>query len=125
MLDFMTAYNEYNKYKDFTIKAFAYLNGKINPNNICIAKLDYYDKYNFAEFRKPNLICIKLGSIIDQLYYEPDELKKMPTVLERVRKCKEMRLAAKDVATRKLAEKPTLFRETYLLLSKLHQLKDE
>lgn len=76
MLDFMTVYNEYNKYKDFTIKAFAYLNGKINPNNLCIAKLDYYDKYNFAEFRKPNLICIKLGSIIDQLYYEPDELKK-------------------------------------------------
>ena len=44
---------------------------------------------------------------------EPEELKKMPTVLERVRKCREMRLSAKDAATKRLAEKPTLFRETY------------
>lgn len=43
----------------------------------------------------------------------PSELKSMPLVLDRVRKCKEMRLAAKDPGTRKLAERPTEFRETY------------
>lgn len=44
---------------------------------------------------------------------EPSELKKMPLVLNRIKKCKEMRLSAKDKATKKLAEKPHLFRETY------------
>lgn len=43
----------------------------------------------------------------------PTELKSMPLVLDRVRKCKEMRLAANSVGTRKLAERPTEFRETY------------
>ena len=37
----------------------------------------------------------------------------MPLVLDRVRKCKEMRLAANSAGTRKLAERPTEFRETY------------
>ena len=54
-----------------------------------------------------NRYCLWLVNI------EPEELKKMPTVLERVRKCREMRLSAKDAATKRLAEKPTLFRETY------------
>lgn len=43
----------------------------------------------------------------------PSELKSMPFVLERVKKCKEMRLLAKDKATQKLADRPTEFRETY------------
>jgi len=41
----------------------------------------------------------------------PDELKKMPTVLERVKKVKEMRLNSTKEATRKWASKPTLFTE--------------
>ena len=44
---------------------------------------------------------------------QPHELKSMPLVLDRIKKCREMRLSAKDSATKKLAEKPTLFRETY------------
>lgn len=76
MLDYRILYREYNKYKDFALQAFAYLNGGINPQNICVVKLDYYDKNNFAEFKKPNLISIKLGSIVDNLYYEPEAVKK-------------------------------------------------
>ena len=44
---------------------------------------------------------------------EPTELKSMPLVVERVKKCKEMRLKANDEGTRKLAERATEFRETY------------
>ena len=43
----------------------------------------------------------------------PKELKSMPLVLERIKKCKEMRLNSSDKATQKLAERPMTFRETY------------
>ena len=42
----------------------------------------------------------------------PADLRKMPAVLERVEKVKEMRLNSSDPGTRRLAERPTLFRET-------------
>ena len=42
----------------------------------------------------------------------PSELKSMPKVLERVKACREDRLAAPDIGRRKLADKPTQFRET-------------
>ena len=42
----------------------------------------------------------------------PSELRKMPLVIERVEKCRQMRLNSSDSATRKLAERPTQFRET-------------
>lgn len=41
----------------------------------------------------------------------PDELKKMPAVLERVKKVKEMRLKSTKEATRMWSSKPTLFTE--------------
>lgn len=41
----------------------------------------------------------------------PLELRKLPKVLERVELCKANRLAAPDAGRRKLADKPTLFRE--------------
>ena len=44
---------------------------------------------------------------------DPSELKRMPLVLDRVKKCKEMRLSAKDKGTQKLAERATEFRECY------------
>ncbi len=43
----------------------------------------------------------------------PAELRNMPLVLERVAKVREMRLNSSDAGTRKLANTPTLFRETY------------
>ena len=42
----------------------------------------------------------------------PAELRKMPRIMERVRACKEERENAPDPGRRKLAETPTLFRET-------------
>ncbi len=42
----------------------------------------------------------------------PQELRNMPMVLERVRLCKEARLNSVDAGARKLANTPTLFRET-------------
>jgi hypothetical protein len=41
----------------------------------------------------------------------PSNLKKMPLVLERIQKVKEMRLASSKIATQKWAEFPTLFTE--------------
>jgi hypothetical protein len=42
----------------------------------------------------------------------PAELQRMPHVMRRIEMCRKARLAMKDVGTRKLAEKPTLFRDT-------------
>ena len=42
----------------------------------------------------------------------PVALREMPMVMDRVAKCKAVRLASKDPAARKLADTPTLFRET-------------
>lgn len=43
----------------------------------------------------------------------PVELRKMPLVMERAERVREMRLSSTDVGTRKLADTPTVFRETY------------
>ena len=43
----------------------------------------------------------------------PAELRKMPLIMERIRKVREMRLASPDAGAQKLAETPTTFRETY------------
>lgn len=42
----------------------------------------------------------------------PNELRQMPLVLERVAKVREMRLSSPDLGTQRLADRPTLFRET-------------
>jgi len=42
----------------------------------------------------------------------PSQLRKMPHVLERVQRVREMRLASRDKGTQRLAETPHLFRET-------------
>ncbi len=54
----------------------------------------------------------------------PAELKKMPKVMERIRLCKEDREKSPDAGRRKLAETPSLFRETnnpdfYVLVPKV------
>ena len=41
----------------------------------------------------------------------PNELKRLPSILERVKKCKESRLNSPDKGRQRLAETPTLFRE--------------
>ena len=55
----------------------------------------------------------------------PNELRRMPRVYERVKAVREYRLSSKRAATRKLADKPTLFAEirqpttNYLLIPKV------
>ena len=44
---------------------------------------------------------------------KPADLRKMPMVMERIEKCRQMRLASSDPATRRLADTPTRFREVY------------
>ena len=90
--------------------------------NLIIEEKDYYDfikrepkakKYikkliGAREFlQNKDRYCLWLVGI------SPSELKSMPLVLDRVKKCKEMRLNANSAGTRKLAERPTEFRETY------------
>lgn len=43
----------------------------------------------------------------------PNELRKMPLVLERIKKVREMRLASVDLGARKLASVPSQFRDTF------------
>ena len=43
---------------------------------------------------------------------KPEEIRKMPSVMERVKRVREMRLASPDKGTQRLADYPTLFRET-------------
>ena len=43
----------------------------------------------------------------------PSEIRNMPLVMERVAKVREMRLSSSDTGTRRLADTPTVFRETY------------
>ena len=42
----------------------------------------------------------------------PTDLRKMPLVLERIENCRQFRLSSSDAGTQKLADSPTLFRET-------------
>ena len=43
----------------------------------------------------------------------PAEIKKMPLVMERIEKCRKFRLGSPDAGARKLADFPSLFRETH------------
>ena len=53
-----------------------------------------------------NRYCLWLANV------SPDELRKMPLVIDRINKVREMRLNSTDLGTRKMAERPTTFRET-------------
>ena len=53
-----------------------------------------------------NRYCLWLANV------SPDEIKKMPLVLDRINKVREMRLNSTDLGTRKMADRPATFRET-------------
>ena len=80
---------------------------------------DFLNKEPKARKYIKNLIGAKELTQGDKRYclwlvnVDPSEIKSMPYVMERIKKCREMRLSAKDKATRKLAERPYEFRETY------------
>ena len=56
---------------------------------------------------KKDRYCLWLVNI------SPTELRKMPHVLARVEKCRQMRLNSPAPETQRLADSPTMFRETY------------
>lgn len=47
------------------IEYFKFFNGKINKNNICKLDINSYNMLNFAEFKYPNIISIKLCTIME------------------------------------------------------------
>lgn len=52
---------------------FDYLNGKINPRNICVYNLGYFSANNYAQFQYPNIMTIFIGSIVDYFYSINDD----------------------------------------------------
>lgn len=70
-----------NRLDPFVREAFDYLNGNINRNNPCRLYIDIYDMDNYAEFRKPDRVYVKLGSIINNLYTYSDDVKKSVILL--------------------------------------------
>lgn len=66
---------EMEKYTPITVNMFNYLNGNINPYNICNLYIKMYSTINFAEFRKPNTVTIFLGSIVTMFYGKDLDIK--------------------------------------------------
>jgi hypothetical protein len=63
------------KYRQFTVDVFNYLNPRITPRNPCVLTISVYNPYNYGEFKKPNYIDIPLGSIINNFYGRDDMIK--------------------------------------------------
>ena len=100
----MTAGNKPVDYNHLKIEVDEYENFKKNEPNA----LKYIKKMVGADefINGKNRYCLWL------INCPPQELRSMPMVLERVRLCKEARLNSVDAGARKLANTPTLFRET-------------
>lgn len=58
----------YQKYAPIALNVFNYLNGKINPLNLCIPYIAGFSTDNYAQFQYPNRMCLFLGSIIENFY---------------------------------------------------------
>lgn len=67
--------DEMEKYTKFTWDVFNYLNPLISPRNPCQLYISVYNPYNYGEFRKPNIIDIPLGSIINNFAHQDDMIK--------------------------------------------------
>lgn len=100
----MTAGNKPVDYNHLKIEVDEYENFKEKEPNA----LKYIKKMVGADefINGKNRYCLWL------INCPPQELRNMPMVLERVRLCKEARLNSVDAGARKLANTPTLFRET-------------
>lgn len=60
--------NEMEKYKKFIHELMDFLNPYITPMNPCSIIIDVYNPYNYAEFRRPNIITVYLGSVINNFW---------------------------------------------------------
>lgn len=68
----MQLYEGMQTYIPFTEMVFNYLNGRVNPNNRCRLFIQHYHQVDYAHFRKPNSVFFMLGSVINNMYYEPN-----------------------------------------------------
>ena len=98
-----------------------YGNKPVDGGNLIIEKEDYQDFIANEPLAIPyikRLVGAKEFIANEQRWclwlkgVSPAELKKMPLVLERIRKVREMRESSSDEGARKLALTPTTFRET-------------
>ncbi len=95
-------------------------NKPVDYNNLKIEKSEY-DDFIKGDPKSVNYIKKMVGAdefINNKERYclwlvncQPDELRKMPNVLKRIEKCREDRLKSIDEGARKLAERPTEFRD--------------
>lgn len=68
--------NEFEKYKQFALDVFGYLNGKVNPDNPCIYYTGYFNRKNYAEYRKPNIINLYIGTMMSERDKYDEEIVK-------------------------------------------------
>ena len=68
--------NELDEFIPYTQRLFDAMNREISPRNPCTLIIDGFDPYNYAEFRKPNLISVFLGSLLNNLMDKPTATKK-------------------------------------------------
>lgn len=96
-------------------------NKPVDGDFLKIEKEDYDDfitrEPNAKKFIKKLIVGYELINNVDRYVLwlvgiNPSELKKMPLVLDRVKKVREARLAMKDAGAIKLADTPTTFRDT-------------
>lgn len=74
---FEVIWPEIEKYRPFVIDLFRFLNGYINPNNPCRLYINMYHNTNFAEYAKPDIITVYLGSIVDHYFGNDAMIKKI------------------------------------------------
>ncbi|MBQ6079333.1 MAG: class I SAM-dependent DNA methyltransferase [Muribaculaceae bacterium] len=121
LIDAPDIYIESRNKSLFDVPEMVYGNKPVDGGNLIIEAKDYEDfikqEPNALPFIKQLLgakeqmnntkrYCLWLKDV------SPYELRKMPSVLERVARCKELRLSSTDAGARKLADTPHLFRET-------------
>lgn len=84
------------KYTPTVQRIFMWLNGQVNPRNICTLNICGYSLNNFAIFQYPNQISIYLGSIIDSatdMAYKinrPDQIENRILSMATLTMCHEM-----------------------------------
>lgn len=64
-------------YTPFVHGVFRYLNGNINPDNPCTLHIRLYSDVNYAEYAKPDIVVVYLGSIINNYWMDDDSIKRV------------------------------------------------
>ena len=62
-------------YTPFVEDVFRYLNGYINPYNPCRLHIKLYSAINYAEYAKPDIAIVYLGSIINNCWGDDNLIK--------------------------------------------------